>query len=136
MTPISKLLVGLSAVVVAAPVIMARFPHDFTDVKTYSFYFLAAVPAATTAFARCAGQRKWLNLLVMVFWWVAIALAALALCIWPTDAWAPVIWYVVSQGWLVGALILAIVAGLLRYLDKKKADPVGTDNSGAAPRRV
>lgn len=137
MTTAPKLLLGLSAVVVAAPMIMARFPHEFSDIKTYSFYFLAVVPATTTAFAAAqAKERKRLNLAVLVFWGIAISLAALALCIWPTDPWAPVIWYVVSQGWLVGAFLLAIAAYWLRHLDKKKGDPVGTDNDGAARRRV
>jgi MFS family permease len=121
MTRYRKVLLGLSAVLAVIPIYLTQFPHDFADIRTYSIYFLAIIPAVVTAFiAGRTKERKWAYRSVMVFWSVAALLTMLCLLAWPTDAWAPVLWYAASEGWLVGAALIAAIAVLVRHYGKRK----------------
>lgn len=122
MTRYQNVLLGLSAVLAVLAIYLAGlpFPVRGADSEMYlhafSFYFLAVIPPVlTTCAAHLVKERKWAYYTVLSFWSLAVLSTILCLLIWPTDAWAPVLWYTSSEGWLAGAVLLAFVAGFLRY---------------------
>jgi hypothetical protein len=128
MTRYQKILVGLSAFIAAMAICLAKFPFPVQgdDIEAYlhvfSFYFLAVIPPALTAYAaQLAKEKPWAYRTVTIFWSAAVVITALCLIDWVgAGGWSGIAWYISSEGWLVGAILLVLFGATLRYFTRRK----------------
>ncbi len=104
----AMLVVGLALALLT--IWMNGVPHEFGDVRTYTFYLLALTPSFLWLYGFHVCNRKpWSRVLSRTVWIVFLILIAISLNMWRTNGWAGIIWYCVAGAWLAVSVVLALI---------------------------
>lgn len=122
MTRYTKILLTISIVIAAIPIIALGSPPQIEAIPEYSEWWAMAVlpPAFTLLALRLTPTKSWFYYLISTLWSFVLAATIVYLVAWPTNSWGGVPWFYWSHWWFAGALCICAISGGVFYFRKRK----------------